>query len=234
MITNVASPLQIDSDCRQSSCSFDKNLFTEEAIRQIGLTLPQSLNSAVQKRKAEYAAGRFCARKALAQLGYSLDEDIRVGANREPLWPLGYVGSITHTHGYASAVVASLNKIRAVGIDSESWIDPERADNISRQILTSRENFAEYRHLFESPGQYLTCVFSAKESLFKCLFPLVNRFFDFHAAVITPLSAGSKACGEFRFELLEDLNAEFCTGYSGIGSYCSCTNFVHTAVILKA
>ncbi|OGT70599.1 MAG: hypothetical protein A3H44_09485 [Gammaproteobacteria bacterium RIFCSPLOWO2_02_FULL_57_10] len=87
--------------------------------------------------------------------------------------------------------------------------------------------------MFDSPLHYLTLVFSAKESLFKCLFPLVNRFFDFHAAVITPLSSGSTGDGEFRFELLEDLDGEFRTGYRGHGRYAILATHVHTAVILK-
>lgn len=249
MISPVASALQIDSDCRQASCHFDTDLFQEDIARQLGLALPASLNSAVQKRKAEFIAGRYCARAALAKLdcnGYVSPGDlihgdvtmtnvtIGIGAHREPLWPQGFVGSITHTQGYASAVVARHNKVRSLGIDSEMWIAPESVDNVSHQILTASENHAGHGHLFGSSLQYLTLVFSAKESLFKCLFPLVNRFFDFHAAVIIPEPSGSATGGAFRFELQEDLNAEFRAGYSGHGSYSIHDNGVHTAVILKA
>jgi len=120
-----------------------------------------------------------------------------------------------------------------VGLDSETWIEPGTVESVSRQILTTSEDHADHCQLFESPLHYLTLVFSAKESLFKCLFPLVHKFFDFHAAVIIPQPSGSMAGGEFRFELLEDLNAEFRAGYSGHGSYSIRADFVHTAVILK-
>ncbi|MDO8910164.1 MAG: 4'-phosphopantetheinyl transferase superfamily protein [Pseudohongiella sp.] len=242
MISSVAPPLYIGADCRQVSCLFDRGLFQDRTPGELGLALPSTLDGAVQKRKAEFIAGRYCAREALAQLRGSdvtkgdtscADTTIGIGANRTPLWPAGFVGSITHTHGYASAVVARRSKIRALGLDSETWIGPGSAENVSRQILTRREAYTDNLHLFESPLQYLTVVFSAKESLFKCLFPLVNRFFDFHAAIITPDASGSGANGSFRYELLEDLSAEFCAGFSGYGIYAVDDTYAHTAVMLK-
>jgi len=244
VISPTHPPLQIDSDCRQVSCHFDKNLFHEDTPDQLGITLPPSLSRAVKKRKAEFIAGRYCAREALARLGGNIDPTngtstdadaaIGIGANREPLWPSRFIGSITHTHGYACAVVACRTKVRAVGIDSETWIAADSVDGLTRHILTPTEAQADRSDMFESPLHYLTMVFSAKESLFKCLFPLVNKFFDFHAAVITPQQSRSTADGEFRFELLKDLNDEFCAGYSGHGSYSVRADFVHTGIVLKA
>lgn len=238
MIRRITSPLQIDSDCRQASCFFDKDLLQEETANQLGLALPAKLKGAVKKRRAEFIAGRYCAQAALAQLidspgSTNRDVTIGIGANRQPLWPSDFVGSITHTDGYASALVAPRNKVRALGLDSEVWIEADRADNVQQQILTDAEIYANHQHLFDSPLHYLTLVFSAKESLFKCLFPLVNRFFDFHAAAIFPVSSGAHTTGRFRFELRENLDAEFCPGYSGHGSYFVDNCRIHTAVILK-
>lgn len=236
MISRIAAPLKIDGQCRQVSCHFDDNLFQEDTANHFGIALPLTMSGAVQKRKAEFVAGRYCAHTALSQLDNTTASTpgatIGVGANREPLWPKGVVGSITHTHGYASAVVAHCSKVRGVGVDSETWINPESED-VSRLILTGREGHADHLQLFDSARHHLTLVFSAKESLFKCLFPLVNRFFDFHSAVIIPLPSDS-ADGEFRFELLKDLNAEFHAGYSGRGCYTIHATCVHTAVVLKA
>lgn len=234
MIKRTDITLQIDNHCRQASCHFDKHLYHEGIPGQLGLALPSTLAGAVQKRKAEFIAGRYCAREALGQLGDKLDAAIGIGAHREPLWPPGFVGSITHTHGFASAVVGSRTRVRAVGIDSETWVAPAIVDEVERQVLTAGESYADHQHLFESRRHYLTLVFSAKESLYKCLFPLVNQFFGFHAAVISPQASGSATGGQFRYELLEDLNADFCKGYSGYGSYSIRADFVHSAVVLKA
>ena len=63
------------------------------------------VESAVPRRVREFAAGRQCARLALRELG-GPDEAIPVGLSRQPKWPPGIVGSITHTVGYCLAVVA--------------------------------------------------------------------------------------------------------------------------------
>lgn len=223
-----------DSDCHQVSCQFDDTLWQRDTADQLGLSLPATLAKAVPKRKAEYLAGRYCARAALAMHDNSPAADLGIGANREPLWPPGFVGSITHTHGFASAIVARQAQIRAVGLDSETWIEEHKLASVSPQILTPRDSQYGQMHLFNSPSQYLTLVFSAKESLFKCLFPLVNRFFDFQAATISPQISGSPSAGTFRFELLTDLNTEFCAGFSGQGSYALDRHCVHTAIILRA
>ena len=96
MIYQLAPPLLLDGDCRQVSCLFDGTLLQPDTADQLGLALPVTLDKAVQKRKAEFLAGRYCARAALAQLDGSLAVNIGIGANREPLWPPGFVGSITH------------------------------------------------------------------------------------------------------------------------------------------
>ena len=49
--------------------------------------------------------GRACARAALANLGQG-EAVIGIDEAGAPLWPAGVVGSITHTKGYAAALVA--------------------------------------------------------------------------------------------------------------------------------
>src|SRR5208282_3247294 len=63
------------------------------------------LGRAVPKRVQEFAAGRLCARRALAEFGI-VDFPVRTAHDRQPVWPEFLVGSITHTEGYCAAVVA--------------------------------------------------------------------------------------------------------------------------------
>lgn len=233
VIIPIAAPLQIDSTCRQASCHFDKNLFGESTPGRLAIPLPPALDRAVPKRKAEFIAGRFCAREALRQLDSGPHPAIGIGPSREPLWPAGFVGSITHTLDYAGAVVASKAAVRAVGIDAEAWIAPQTAQDLAGQILTSAESDERCGRPFASSRHYLTLMFSAKESLFKCLFPLARKFFGFQAVHIVPEAPDASGSGNFRFELLEDLNEEFRRGYSGVGRYGIGTNLVHTAVVLR-
>src|SRR5579859_734056 len=80
---------------------------------------------AIESRAREFAAGRLCARRALAELG--LEQPIPAASDRQPIWPQGIVGSITHTEGIAAAVVASRSRFAALGLDAEraSRLKPE-------------------------------------------------------------------------------------------------------------
>src|SRR5215469_17508082 len=56
------------------------------------------------ERIEQFAAGRLCARRALEALGIA-GFSLLTAPDRRPLWPAGVTGSITHTAGYAAAVV---------------------------------------------------------------------------------------------------------------------------------
>jgi 4'-phosphopantetheinyl transferase EntD len=74
--------------------------------------------NAVEARRREFITARRCAREALAKLGYA-PVPIRAGRKREPLWPAGLVGSITHTAGFRAAAVAPRSMLASIGIDTE-------------------------------------------------------------------------------------------------------------------
>jgi 4'-phosphopantetheinyl transferase EntD len=77
--------------CSEQIGTLAGELFAEEA----SLLGPGS----VEKRWREFAAGRSCARKALAASGHA-PVAVLQGAGREPVWPQGIVGSITHCSTY--------------------------------------------------------------------------------------------------------------------------------------
>ena len=93
---------------------------------------------AAPKRRRDFALGRACARAALSDLGQP-DAVIGQGENGAPLWPAGVVGSITHTKGYAAALVAKVQQARrlADAADVDIWVqvdggvDLDRGDNKS-------------------------------------------------------------------------------------------------------
>ncbi len=150
----------------------------------------QSLvGGAVQKRVDEVTRGRHCARRALAELFPRLpahaSADWRLtaiprGDRREPLWPAGIVGSITHCAVYAAAAVASASECRSLGIDAE----PEKPlpEGVIRKIASEEEQRALSALPPEVPwGRVL---FSAKEAIYKAWFPVMRRWLDFHDVVL--------------------------------------------------
>jgi len=124
----------------------------------------EDLPRAVAKRRNERAFGRACARTALGELGIAASP-IAVGAGGEPQWPAGISGSITHTDDHAAAAV--VRGVTALGIDLESLAHTARVPD----LLTTVALASERAH----PAALL---FSAKESVYKCLY--AGRFLDFH------------------------------------------------------
>lgn len=151
--------------------------------------LPPSLGRASPKRKTEYLAGRACAAAALQAAGCDNPAPPGMDAERLPIWPPGWLGCITHSNGRAIAAAASAAHSRLLGIDVEKLIDPALVDGIGALVTLEGELAMLTGRIFgDAPGyslsQALTILFSAKESLYKALYPDVRRFMDFSAARI--------------------------------------------------
>jgi 4'-phosphopantetheinyl transferase EntD len=157
---------------------------------------------AVHKRIEEFAAGRACARRALAEfgvVGYALE----VGSARQPCWPDGFVGSITHTAGYCAAAVAPDITVRGLGIDCENLGDVHAG--LWPSICTDAE-IDWIRSLPDADrGVAAAIIFSAKEAFYKCQYPTTREPLGFHdvrveAGAWQEAAAGhtGRAGGEFR------------------------------------
>jgi 4'-phosphopantetheinyl transferase EntD len=158
----------------------DHQLFPEELA---------CVRHAVERRRAQFATGRVCARRALAMLGLP-ETPIIVGPGGAPRWPSGVVGSITHTALYCAAVVKPSPPWRAVGLDAEELAPLGAA--IENAVSTE----AERRWLSGFSGQerdtHVLLLFSAKEAYYKLQHPLTNRFLDFSEVEIeADLHAGT-------------------------------------------
>src|SRR2546427_13288358 len=67
-------------------------------------------------RQSIFDMGRACAAELLADLG-SRETSVAMAAGRSPVWPEGYVGSITPTDDLLGAVVARGQDFRSIRID---------------------------------------------------------------------------------------------------------------------
>ena len=148
---------------------------------------------AVAHRRREFEMGRQCARRALHRLGVT-QFPLLIGHSREPLWPHGIVGSITHTDIFCGAVVGSTALFRGVGIDAEP-AEPVEA-RLAQRIATEHE--ITRLRLFE-PALSATLLFSAKESIYKCQFQCTNTWLNFRDVAVEV-----EADGTFAASLLVD------------------------------
>ena len=131
---------------------------------------------AVAKRRQEFAAGRACARRALAMLG-SPPIPLPSTARRAPAWPDGYVGSITHCAGFCAAVAAGSDTVRSLGLDAEAAapLDSE----LVAMVCAPAERSA-FAHLPPpAASDWPKLAFCAKEAFYKCVDPVWRNFLDF-------------------------------------------------------
>lgn len=156
-------------DVRSEFC--DDGLFSEER---------ECLGVVVEKKLREFTTGRFCARNALLKLGIS-PCPIRIGTQREPIWPKGIAGSITHFTGYCAAAVARSVDLASIGIDAEENLP--LCEGVL-EVIASPQERTEIRLRGGDQLHWDRLLFSAKESVFKAWYGLANQWLDFFECTI--------------------------------------------------
>lgn len=148
----------------------------DHGTKDLGLVgLPPSIQRASRPRQLTYLGGRLCAETALlAATGQY--EAVATGEGGAPCWPVGITGSIAHTSGHAWAVVARLNQGNHLGIDSEFIVNESGAQDIVALCCTPWERMRWFQSIHPLRA---TLLFSAKESVYKAIHPIVKRFVDF-------------------------------------------------------
>jgi enterobactin synthetase component D len=189
------------------SAHFDPALLTEGDFARCRITPPASIQRSVAKRQTEFLAGRLCARTALQHLD-ERDYVPQIGEDRAPVWPDAVCGSITHSSGWAAAIVARSEHWRGLGLDTENLLSPQRATRLAGEILTPGEMQQLAAIPTEQTALLVTLTFSIKEALFKALYPIVGKRFYFEDAQLLEWHADGRA----RLRLLTDLSSEWHNG----------------------
>ena len=137
------------------------------------------LHQAGCKRQAEHLAGRIAAAHAISVLTGHVTVP-GIGPQREPRWPPGIQGSISHC-GQQALAVATDNEKALMGIDAEIVLNEPEAKEIWQRVIKESER----QRLASLPfALSVTLAFSAKESLYKALHRRVNRLFGFASAEV--------------------------------------------------
>jgi len=145
--------------------------------------------NAVPKRQAEFSSVRACARDAMRRLGVE-PVAILPGPKREPLWPEGVVGSLTHCAGYRAAALALSTDFRTIGIDAEPHA-PAPEGVLGAIALPSEIDRMPGLAAEDPKICWDRLLFSAKESTYKAWFPVTRRWLGFEDADITLAADGT-------------------------------------------
>jgi enterobactin synthetase component D len=166
-------------------CDFNLKFYEHKFYSDFEVELPHDVEHSVKKRQAEFLAGRYAAKKAMSGLpsNYKKNAQIQLSKDRSPIWPIGIIGSITHNSNKAVCVVTPDNSNSCIGIDLESHLSIEVSSLVGTSVY-SRNELDVLTELGISENIAATLIFSAKESLFKALFPKVQAYFGFECANI--------------------------------------------------
>ncbi len=149
----------------------------------------QHIKDAVLKRRQEFSTGRVCAHSALGNLGQTSDA-ILAGEKREPIWPDGVVGSISHSGNCCVAGVSTDPNVLSIGLDVETR---EGVSKGVRDLVCTCEELEALEENKDNPELW-KLIFSAKESIYKSLYPVLkcwisfsqaSLYFDFNAMTYT-------------------------------------------------
>lgn len=184
--------------------------------------------AAVPQRRREFATTRRCARSALCALGHP-PTAILAGARREPLWPPGAVGSLTHCAGYRAAAAARRDTVCALGIDAEPA--GPLPDGVL-EVVSRPEERAQVRRLSRAHSDvpWGLLLFSAKESTYKALYPVTGRALGFGDATV----AFGDATGSLSVTVLVSLGPDHDCLSRLAGRWSTARGLVLTSVVVRA
>lgn len=180
MISTIfKSPLPLSSKVVGVTAQFFPQAWREDSECYYGVWVPERYSRAVSKRKAEFVAARVCARHAIRELtGTDTSALIGVNDDRSPQWPKGIVGSLSHTDGLVFAAVALSKDVLSIGVDVETKVEPCHTELIVESVADEQELLLLAKAGLGSETA-CTLIFSGKESVFKCLYPLTKTYFGF-------------------------------------------------------
>jgi len=191
---------------------FDRHAWQDALFAHYAIPFPPRLQAAGAKRRAEYLAARYGAKLLLAHHG--CETSVGAAADRAPVWPAGWCGSLSHTDDRAIAIIARSDAGLTPGVDIE-MLAPEAMRETADMFASAQEQAL----LAACPLPYETALliaFSVKESLFKALYPEVRRFFDFDAARVCQIDTAAQ---RITLALTQTLTANRRSGSQMTGYY---------------
>ena len=172
------------------TATFNGDHFHDSYFQRENIHLPPAIQRAVANRRREYFAGRYLAKLALADAGIG-DFNLTADERRCPVWPEGFRGSISHSGDFAICLLARTRDLRALGVDVVDWLDDAVAERLTRKIVDRDE-----RQLLTECGlpfhRAISLCFSAKESIYKGLYPHVRAYFGFGKAKLRAVDVDAR------------------------------------------
>lgn len=147
---------------------------------------PQYMQHAVAQRQLEFYSGRVLTQAILAH-HFNFYQPITSCVQRLPQWISPILGSISHSNQQVVVMVSC--QVNYIGMDIEHWVSEGLLTDGQHLILNYHDlNIWQKAQSYFSFQQFLTLVFSMKESLYKAVYPQVQHYIDFLDASLFEIS----------------------------------------------
>lgn len=203
------------------SVTFEREHYRDEWFAEFAIPFPAFLTRAVTKRRAEYLAGRWCCQRLLG--AHQVNGTVEHSAQRAPRWPVGVYGSVSHSENRALVISVRDSSAWRTGVDIERFDRPTMLETAA-EITDIRERTLLAQRT-EDVALGILLAFSAKESLYKALWPEVEAFFGFDAASLVDVNEGT-----FTLELNQTLSPSLHAGQRFCGRWQYEAPFITTLV----
>lgn len=179
-LLQMAEPLELGAAI--TACTLDLNSVCHLTALK-SLIPPVYLNGAQPLRLHEFFCGRALA-EAMLQQHYNDYAPLSPYQERLPQWPQGIQGSISHSRH--KLVVALSDRFNGLGVDIEHWVTADFAQESAQLVLTEYEMALWQQGKMQDLSfcQYLTLIFSVKESLYKAVYGRARHYIDFLQASV--------------------------------------------------
>jgi len=137
----------------------------------------EQLQTAVDRRRREFIAGRHCLREALFASGAEGPITLLSDGDGLPEIPMGYLGSISHSRGLCLAVVATGPEFIYLGVDVEKT---NRIGSAAMERVVHPDEAA----WVNGDQRKASLLFSAKEAFYKAQFARDRVNGNFHDLVL--------------------------------------------------
>lgn len=148
---------------RAAVADYTESLFASERA---------AVAKAVDKRRREFATGRYLARQALSAMALPAVALVQ-RPDRAPQWPQGVIGSISHSDAQAWVVASRSGPLLGLGADIE------RLGRLHSDLHDKLFTAAERAQIGSTGAQLATALFCAKEAVYKATQPLAGAFIGF-------------------------------------------------------
>ncbi|NDJ58135.1 4'-phosphopantetheinyl transferase superfamily protein [Enterobacteriaceae bacterium 4M9] len=166
--------------------TFERAHYNDALFSELNIPFPADLAGAVIKRRAEYLAGRWCSQQLLT--AHQITGVVERSPQGAPRWPGRVFGSISHAENQALAVAVCDTAAWRIGVDTELFDRQTMLETASE--VTDADERALLEQYMQDIAPGILLAFSAKESLYKALWPEVQAFFGFDAASLVAVGDG--------------------------------------------